>query len=700
MQPEIDRKFTTVEVGRRHVTTANGYLHCLALASLMVLSPILARAQMTMPSGNLCDPTSATTTVVRAGQVRVLNDGADLDCLRIEGGEVRVADNATVTLATLDQVGGTFTLVGSNAHFRIKDVRPRDIVDQFSTGMVVQGGTFRMEGTPKTAIGRLAAEVLAGSSSLSLAFDPLGWVVGDRILVLDSRDYFASAYGALAGTPRPEICTVAAVAGRTVTCTQPFTIEHPGARSCVDDACSGYKVEWYPPVGNLSRSVTIRSVNPKGVRGHIMFTMGADVTLRYVDIDGMGRTTNDPLDPVTNAKGRYALHIHFLDRPARIEGNVVEHASKWGPTVHHSNGSILRDNIAFDTWGAGFMTEDGTERDNVFEHNLSVLVNGTGQRGDERSTAGEFGVNGSAFWFNGPFNITRGNIGSDGLIYGFTVWGEGCLAETSDNEIWGGFQGLSLWYTGATNCTSYVDGFKAFHHQMGNYGYPTTNVVMRDFVSRNDPRVRNVNDPTNGWGAGDYTTIGGGLLRPDIQHAKVAVYPSSGIAGATPNPAGHTFIIEDARFNHNQANVAMAITGGSYQPHFQVPQTVIVRNARHGTLMPGWYALSKSINPSASTNLISSRRFIVENDNGVAGATFEIFDRLQAPNAVVPDSGIGSPEPGLTNAQTWAKYHVAVAGAVAPCDTVRPNVYGFACPTGAIAPARLPTPKAPAGGRE
>jgi hypothetical protein len=43
--------------------------------------------------------------------------------------------------------------------------------------------------------------------------------------------------------------------------------------------------------------------------------------------------------------------------------------------------------------------------------------------------------------------------------------------------------------------------------------------------------------------------------------------------------------------------------------------------------------------------------------------------------------GVGTPEPGLTNAQAWAKYGIAVAGAVAPAGAAPTSrIWGLVAP--------------------
>jgi hypothetical protein len=72
------------------------------------------------------------------------------------------------------------------------------------------------------------------------------------------------------------------------------------------------------------------------------------------------------------------------------------------------------------------------------------------------------------------------------------------------------------------------------------------------------------------------------------------------------------------------------------------------------------------------------------------GDNFQVFYTQQAPTFVVPVSIfnpdgsrnlIGAPVAGLTNAQSWAQYHVAVAGSVATCSTTRNMIINaYACP--------------------
>ncbi len=48
------------------------------------------------------------------------------------------------------------------------------------------------------------------------------------------------------------------------------------------------QLRFLPHVGNLTRSITIDSVNPNGTRGHVLFTDRANVDIRYAHFENLG----------------------------------------------------------------------------------------------------------------------------------------------------------------------------------------------------------------------------------------------------------------------------------------------------------------------------------------------------------------------------------------------------------------------------
>src|SRR5207248_9170248 len=91
-------------------------------------------------------------------------------------------------------------------------------------------------------------------------------------------------------------------------------------------------------------------------------------------------------------------------------------------------------------------------------------------------------------------------------------------------------------------------------------------------------------------------------------------------------------------------------------------------------------------NYTDTTNLVQLDELFVYDYNGVVGDNFQTYYLEQAGSYVLPQSTYNSdgtkrltasPQPGLTNEQAWALYHVAFAGAVAPTSSTRSGVHGF-----------------------
>jgi hypothetical protein len=84
-------------------------------------------------------------------------------------------------------------------------------------------------------------------------------------------------------------------------------------------------------------------------------------------------------------------------------------------------------------------------------------------------------------------------------------------------------------------------------------------------------------------------------------------------------------------------------------------------------------------------NLIVSDQVFVTNYNGISGDDFQVYYNQQQANYIIPltvgTSLVGSPLAGLTNAQNWQQYGIAVAGAVAPSTaTTMPGILGLVQP--------------------
>jgi hypothetical protein len=333
------------------------------------------------------------------------------------------------------------------------------VVDPKQYGTALIGlGRVTIHGAVKTpTFARLAQEPAAANTTLTVAEPVTGWRAGDTLVLPDTRHLTESQWRAYvpdsgdgqAGLEKykPYVAELALQSHAEGTASLPVQFlrypdgtafnpaNHKGARD------GAGVVRFLPHVGNLTRNVVIRSENPSGTRGHILFLNRADVDIRYARFVEMGRTKivmtregfTDNTDPVTNHIGRYGLHfhhVHGLFPPAHpyqftLLGNAFEGAIKWAVTIHNTHFGLVRDNVIYRTGGAGLYTEDGPEYGNTIERNFVVFVKG-GTFDAKSNCVGkclsDIGDLGDGLWFRGPMNIVRDNVVADVLRTGYIVF--------------------------------------------------------------------------------------------------------------------------------------------------------------------------------------------------------------------------------------------------------------------------------------
>jgi hypothetical protein len=409
-------------------------------------------------------PAAGDIVRIASGHTVTYNQSSttEFECVSVaSGGTLAFATNLTTKLMTeilLVYGGGTFKMgdalasaciaSGNTAELVITDTAldtAGDDPEQFGTGVLfIETAIVRMCGAAKAPTWiRLSEEVSAGETALSVAGGvcPTGWTSGDLLVLPDSRHHRSDYPGLATGAAHLEELTYTSCASGVLTVSAPANA-HPGARDM-----SG-TLDFYPHVANQTRNVIIRSENPAGTRGHVMFTDQADVDVRYVNFLDLGRTTssilnctqrttgavqgvtNSPTCTIgtgavthvgTNHIGRYALHIHHLRGPASpqsngyqytVIGNAVTHAapSKWGIAVHASHYGLVQWNTLYDVDGAQIATEDGSESRNVIEYNSAIKGTGDVASGEGWVAAGREGI---GFWFRGGNNYVRHNIAAN-----------------------------------------------------------------------------------------------------------------------------------------------------------------------------------------------------------------------------------------------------------------------------------------------
>ena len=317
---------------------------------------------------------------------------------------------------------------------------------QIGRGAILHG-TTTIHGAETTGRMALASHPMAGATQLQLASAPVGWDVGDR-LVITGGD----------GPRSDEVRTIAAINGTTVTLNQALARDHAAPRADLNVY-----------VANTTRNVDVSSENTAiGRRGHIMFMHTLDVDVSYASFTDLGRTDKTrELDDIffefgddtvvgnktsagvafettqgdrTNVRGRYAVHFHRggndpNSQPAVINSSVVYGSPGWG-FVNHSGNVNITNNVAYGVVGAAFYTEAGDEIGTIAgnlairtgDPNFTLPVNGTIDV-DLRAFAQDFGVDGDGYWLSGHLVSLKDNVSAGATGHGIIIWSDGVVEE-------------------------------------------------------------------------------------------------------------------------------------------------------------------------------------------------------------------------------------------------------------------------------
>ncbi|MCI0379427.1 MAG: Ig-like domain-containing protein [Gemmataceae bacterium] len=391
----------------------------------------------------------------------------------------------------------------------------------------------------------------------------------------------------------------------------------------------------------------------------------------------------------------------------------------WGIDINDSHYGLVKDNVLYNWAGSGLVTETGSESFNVIEHNFVARVSGIGGRADGDIGPQGIAREGSGIWLRGPNNYVRDNVAttivnSSVTSYGFILAfinvrdvriprfqgadpsqaGQYVLAnmnatairEFSGNETYGAISGgLSYWWIGTMAEDYYADapesvisGFTVWHHyNLGVFGYQSNNLTFDGLTIRGDNALFGGGSGATGFIANDYLSRNLTFKNADIQSQSIGIIPSSVSAGTV-----QTFR-DSYLANFVNIKVTTLWTSGARAdtPHL-APRRIVVDNvffdlARApviGGIAP--LAIQMDFRPETVRNLIQLDEVFVYNYNGDPNDDFRVYYLEQASTFVVPKTQtwesfiymLGSPVEGLTNAQTWALYGIAIGGAIAPSD--------------------------------
>jgi len=168
-------------------------------------------------------------------------------------------------------------------------------------------------------------------------------------------------------------------------------------------------------IASLSRPVVFESVRDGPSDHHgghliIFHTPNVAQRLEGVEIRQFGQQ---------GTLGRYPIHFHKCGHVGGsvVKNNVIRNSLQRCIVVHRSNAVLVENNVAYDTFGHCFITEDGVETDNIFKDNLGAKTK------KQRSSIGASDSSAATFWVTNTRNYFVGNVAAGSSSFGF--WFEG-----------------------------------------------------------------------------------------------------------------------------------------------------------------------------------------------------------------------------------------------------------------------------------
>ncbi len=306
--------------------------------------------------------------------------------------------------------------------------------NQVSIGVAVMG-QIEIIGQEKLNMSKLSTNASSGQKTVSLSDTPSGWKAGDKIVISSGGNKGATNNG-------EDESTIQSISGSTITCASNLLKNHEG-RSADNLHCY---------VGNLTRNIKFSSADKTDVhrRGHFMAMHNDDnVQIKNAAFVDMGRTDKskllddfiwdewvepktfksfssplgqecvktkkNPVDEITNSRGRYSIHLHHTGSVATssmtyVTGNVVWGNPGWGITQHDSN-TTVSDNFVYDVTGAGIVSEAGNET-GIWEDNLVIGIKKGHSESPYRSviTYDDYLFSGQGLGLKGRAVVCKGNV--------------------------------------------------------------------------------------------------------------------------------------------------------------------------------------------------------------------------------------------------------------------------------------------------
>lgn len=285
------------------------------------------------------------------------------------------------------------------------------------------------------------------------------------------------------------------------------------------------------------------------VRGAAFVGLGRTLATRSLETGTMDPARlGSRGEAVPHQNGRYAAHFHHVHGVSASHPNAIYHegqlknfifadnsitqALKFGIVVHQTSFGIVKNNFVFDVGGSGIYFEDGNEYDNSIISNFILATYGIGTvEGGSGNTflprIGSFrGSTGDGIYLTTPSNRVIDNVVANATAYAYVYFpvyvgtqsvqlapgsmqtrslniNAESIMEMRRNVAYASYRGISYWWvkafgtlgslcsaTSDDNCAgefSVMEDVKFWHiHHLNIFAYESTNMILRNFVSRGD----------------------------------------------------------------------------------------------------------------------------------------------------------------------------------------------------------------------
>jgi len=546
-----------------------------------------------------------------------------------------------------------------------------------SRGLVAEG-SVSIYGATIDSYAALAIPALPGAQKLVLKTVPVGWKVGDTIVVTATTP----------GAAQNEARQIVSISGNTVTLNASLTYNHASPGNSFDVL-----------VGNVTRNAVIESESSVfDRRGHVMFMHNRDVNIGFAGFYKLGRT--DKSTPVndsvvqsdwtlkpgtgTNQRARYSVHFHrnglTNDGAASIiRGSAVVDSPGWG-FVNHSSYVDMMDNVAYDVRGAAFATEVGDEIGS-FYRNLAIGSTGTTEETNARESIQDFGFKGEGFWFQGTGVSIFGNTAAGNQANGFAFYTHGLIeggvrkqflaANLKDPSIAQGAAQVSVGvvplplFSNNVAYASYTGLLLRYHLEEATHGVYSVvenssfwnNEVGVDIPYTHQTILRNV-IVMNGLGTQPYIGITGNIASMDNRYENVTV---SGYFFGIQLPRHGSAVVDGGTFTNNMSDILLYTAALS-------DRNVLIKNVAANTKIS---TVLETKQFGYTADIFFVRDTITLNYGPYVNQ--RLYFTMQHANAIPfpePRYDVPAEYIGLTNQQMWNQFGVALGGEIAPANAV------------------------------